>query len=131
MSLSADDFLSIAQASAAQAQAAMLAAVAQANSAAASSVSAAASAALAVRAGTRFQADNLIVTAPNMLSGLSQIFNGQLAIIVVNGQTFTTADATPAFTLNGTGPPQWISPDVALTPGRTAVSILYSVTLAP
>lgn len=52
--------------------------------------------------GTRMQVDNLTVTATNTTSGLSQTPSGGLMALSINGQLFTNAGGSPAFTVSGT-----------------------------
>lgn len=49
------------------------------------------------------KADNLTVTSENVLSNLSQHYNGNLFLLVVNGVVYTPYGNTPFFSVNGNG----------------------------
>jgi hypothetical protein len=72
----------------------------------------------------RIQTDNVTIVATNAFPLLSQIPNGEMIEVIVNGKTFTSVDSPQAFTISGQQI-TWTSHIWAVTPGAT-VEAVYS-----
>lgn len=85
----------------------------------------------------RIQTDNLTITAINAIPTLSQIPNGEMVELVVNGRTFTSVDNPQAFTVSGNQitwtstifsvvPGDWVEAVYAWNPSYTPPAIFWN-----
>jgi hypothetical protein len=63
--------------------------------------------------------EQLVITAPNTLPNLSQVPNGMMMLLIVNGATLTTLDS---FSISGTSI-VWGTGPFGVNPGDTVIAV--------